>query len=89
MLRMNAETRVLDCATPFELERALALLERRSGRRRRAASRTISSKTCTISGRLALQLLDDLHARDEAAASAASRPLISLDLLVELGDLRR
>ena len=64
MLRMKVDTRVLDCATPSSFELVAGLLDRGQidavGQRLHDLVEQVHDL-----GTRALQLLDDLHARDE------------------------
>ena len=65
MLRMKAETRVLDCATPSNFELAVPVCLTPVRYTPSGSVFTISIEHVHDLGARALQLLDDLHARDE------------------------
>ena len=85
MLRMNADTRVEDCATAFELEAAAGLRDAGQVHAIGQLLRDLVEDVHDL-GTRALQLLDDFHARDEARL-VGLEAVDLLDLLVELGDL--
>ena len=70
MLRMNVETRVLDCATPrISMRGPLCFSVRQIDAFGQHAHELVEHVDDL--GPAALQLLDDLHARDQRAASAS------------------
>ena len=85
MLRMNADTRVDDCATPSNFRRAPVCVMPVRYTPSGSCLRDLVEDVHDL-GTRALQLLDDFHARDEARL-VGLEAVDLLDLLVELGDL--
>ena len=85
MLRMKADTRVDDCATPSKRRRVAVLRDGREIDAVRQLPGDLVEDVHDFRPR-ALQFLDDVHARDEARL-VGLEAVDLLDLLVELGDL--
>ena len=79
MLRMKVDTRVLDWATPVDFELVAGLLDLREVDALRHRFHQFVEQMHDL-GPLALQLLDDFHARNQ--------PLLAVLEILDVGDLR-